>query len=393
MACVQSTVENKHRVGAESAFGGDRWASIFGSGLLVLLLLICTLPVTVSAWDRVKHGLGNNPVSVTRDFFAHLERGEVDAATQLVHNGVPVGESAGFVAAEALLDDWGLVSAELPFDYSSNSKRAVDVVIGSPQGQTEMRLQAVERDGLWKLSDPFVSVTFAASPLNYVQVNDMVLPRTESGPVEYLLLPGQYQFYGEPPSGVEIDGGDLVSVTPTSASTSVDDEVDVVHPGLVTAQPDLVADAQAKLDDRLDECVQYEVANPKYCPFGSDGLIDTADGQRLEYPESVEWSVEERPDIALEDARVDAETPPDENTAGEHGFQVQVDSPGVVLFSGTGFDDDDEPVEFEVECDVDLSRMRVVADSDGKAELGDVDGVPSHDVIAGEEVDTCRSRT
>lgn len=350
----------------------DRRFSVVSIGFGVVIAVLV-------GWIVVAAATEPDPESVVEDFLTAVADKDVDGALELVSRygyGVPYGDGATFLTAEAIAGDWWVASVrEVEREYGSSAR--VEAVLAGPGGTAKGEFEVDKYDEEWLLTDPFVGVRFPASPLGYVQVNGKVLERSNGGSDQqaYSLFPGVYRFYDAVPDVVDTPGTELVAAFPLPESASNEDKL--VVPAALTAGDDVVQRARREMTRRIDECAGFATAVPYGgCPFATDGEIDTPGGKRVTDLHGLKWTVARQPVVTLTDDRTDELTP---------GFAVTVTEPGAVTLTGTGTDTDDRLTKFTVTCDIDLTGYRAQVSADGEVTL-----TQSPRARAESDVNTCR---
>jgi hypothetical protein len=312
----------------------------------------------VAVWITVAVATDRDPAETVEAYLDALQDKDVDGALELVSRygyGVPYGDDAAFLTADAIRDDWWVVSVE-EIDREYSSRARVEAVIAGPDGTAKGEFTVSEEDDEWFLSDPFLEVVFPPSPLSYIRVNDQLVPRTAyvEDTTAYSLFPGTYRFYESVPDVVKTKGTDEVVVFPLSDDSRYQETA--VVPASLTAERDVVTGVQDAIKDYVDACAEFATPAPANCPFATDGEIDTPAGVRVTELHSLNWTVKTQPAVELTDDRADEYSP---------GFTVRATEPGKV----TLIDTDDKPAKFTVTCDIDVTGFLAVVDADGKVEL------------------------
>jgi hypothetical protein len=344
--------------GVESTRPGATAARRFPVGAVVLGLVVAV----VAVWITVAVATHRDPEDTVEAYLDAIADKDVDGALALVSRygyGVPYGEDAAFLTPAAIRDDWWVVSvAEVDRDYG---EARVEAVLAGPGGTAKGEFVVQEDDDEWLLEDPFLEVRFPASPLDYVRVNDAIVPRPDdaTGGETYALFPGTYRFYESVPGVVRVRDTEVVAVLPPQEDVRT--ELREVVPAAMTAEEAVVAKAQDAIERRIDDCAGFATAVPDGdCPFSTDGEIDTPAGVRVTHLHGLEWTVESYPAITLaEDRRGDL----------VQGFALRATKPGTVTLSGKGIDTDDKPTSFTVTCEIDLTGYLATVDADGGVSL------------------------
>lgn len=316
----------------------------------------------VAVWITVAVATDRDPEETVEAYLDALQDRDVEGALELVTRlgyGVPYGARAAFLTADAIRDDWWVVSVrEIDREYSSKAR--VEAVIAGPDGTAKGEFVVQEDDDEWLLSDPFLEVQFPASPLSFIRVNDRIVPRTAytDETTSYALFPGTYRFYEAVPDVVKTKGTDEVIVFPPPDDAGY--QQTVVVPANLTAAGKVVDRVRAAVEDAIDACAEFATAAPAECPFATDGEIDTPDGVRVDHLHSLEWTVKTQPVVELTDERADRYTT---------GFAVRATEPGTVTLTGKGTDTADKPATFTVTCDIDVSGYLATVAADGTVDL------------------------
>lgn len=315
--------------------------------------IVVTVTVLGSAaWVAAATSSRPAPVDVVEAYFTAIVNRDVDGALALISrtSPIPVGERAAFLHPDAISDGWSLHSVR---QVSSDEWQArVEVTISGPDGHTEAELR-VDRsgDGPWRLDAPLIEVSLSPSPLAYVHINERVVSLGASNPLlpaRFYLFPGLYRFYPTLSHYSTLFEGsgptlDPRTVLPGDPDLQPADQVLTTSPAQMSATDALVDAVAHELALVIDDCARFDTWRPYRCPFATHYYVDTPDGNRFRYPEALEWTVDEYPEISLVDARA-------ERRPG--GFTVVQDTAGQVLLSGSGEDDAGEYRDFRVECDI-----------------------------------------
>lgn len=346
---------------------------------LVTPIVFGVIVAVVAVWITVAVATSRDPEETVEAYLSAVAEKDVAGALELVSRsgyGVPYGDRATFLTAEAISDDWRVVSVtEVGREYRTTAR--VKAVIAGPGGTAEGEFVVNEYDDEWTLEDPFVTVRFPLSPLSYVRVNDKIVPtpRDSSGYEFYELFPGIYRFYGSVPEVMESPRTNAVAAFPREDP----DEIVIVPSALVPGRKALDR-LQEVVKERIDECATFATPAPYGgCPFATDGAIDTPDGRRVTDLHGLTWTVASYPEVALSDDRAER----------SRGFALKATEPGSVTLTGSGEDNDGNPATFTVSCDMDLTGMRATVDAQGGVTLI---GSPNPAVPA-TDFDTCRRTT
>lgn len=331
------------------------------------------LVVAVAAtWVIVAAANVRDPEDTVEDYLTAVADKDVADALELVSH-VYDRDTATFLTPEAISDDWWVESVtEVERDGSTAEVKAV---IASPGGTATGWFSVYDHEDGWLLQNPFAVVTFPASPLSYVQVNDKIADKSRK---QYKLFPGFYRFYRTAPGIATVPKAEVVAAFPErGTATSTPKEI---RPGQLTAGKKSTAKAQRQLDALIDDCAGFTTKAPYGdCPFATDGEIDTPDGKRVIDLHSLKWTVERHPTIALTD---------DRSANPDAGFALHVNEPGTVRLTGGGTDTEGNPATFTVTCAIDLTGAEATVEADGAVRLS----VPSRTDL-GDDLDTCRQNT
>ncbi|WP_100445328.1 hypothetical protein [Glycomyces xiaoerkulensis] len=256
---------------------------------IVLLSLLTLIPLGV--WNSLREP--DTPAELVSAFFEAIRDKDLDRAFGYTDATVPTGESAAFLHPDAIGDEWEVLEvSSLPGEYTHQT--TVSVTLGHPDGVATGTVEVVERHDEPTIENPFQRVLFPPSPQMAVQVNDRVVDRgrvrswsdwREAQTRHYELLPGIYRF----------NGGEPAAFLETEAYAS---PVEVRTPTPEPTPQQLEA-LQTRVNERIDACLEYEVAAPPGCPFSTDGQVDTDDLQRLDEVEEVSWDVLEYPEATV----------------------------------------------------------------------------------------------
>jgi hypothetical protein len=335
-------------------------------------IVAATIVAGSLTWVVAASASRQGPEEVVAAFFAAIVERDVDAALALLAStaSIPIGDQAAFLHPDAIAEGWSVASVQ---EVSRDEWRArVRVRLASGHGHADADVN-VDRDvdGRWWLASGLVEVWFPPSPLAYVHINERLVPLGEQYrgfPARFSVLPGPHRFYpplDHYPSLFEGPGPTRgeVMVLPGDPDRQTHENALTVVPGSITATDALVERVNRELATMIDYCAEFTTAQPYRCPFGTDGYIDTPDGHRIDSPEALEWTVDEYPDISLQDARAEREPA---------GLRVVVENPGQVLLSGSGQNTERERGEFTIECDIVLDeQFWVVIDLHGEVRLRD----------------------
>lgn len=145
------------------------------------------------------------------------------------------------------------------------------------------------------------------------------------------------------------------------------------------------ASAQSALSDYIDACVEADTTRGvQFCPFGSDGEVDTEESGRsnLDDEAPVRWEVIEHPTVTLEPVQ------------DRFGLRVhlRVEEPGLLRLSGTGEGQEGEPVDFTALCHFDTDYLVAYFNHDGSAEIRWYESITDDlsEVYEGVGPDSCR---
>lgn len=324
-----------------------RWLIVF----LVAALAVATAIVWTAFRDHPAE-------AAVKDFFEALRADDAEAALNLADGEV----DASFLVPEAVNFPWDTPEVELI--ESDGSKATVAVVVETDAGSERAEYDVWKYDDGWRLDHPFVSVTFSWVPVNYGQVNDVLVP-FEHLPVEgytnpgltFDLFPGEYDFYQSVPEIVAINS-DLPSVLldPSEQPMSID--------GFETEfEPEALAEVQAQVDEMVAACL--EDTEPKLdsegCPFWLYDGIFNADGEELWGFSDLQWSIDGPVTVAI--------GPYDPN--GWHWFPVESEIDGEpVSVTGTGHLSHSGTETISTTCALDFSDWSVrLAYRDGAVAL------------------------
>lgn len=341
----------------ESSRPGDA-ARRFPVGTVVAGLVVALIAV----WITVAVATDRDPEETVEAYLDALQDKDVEGALALVTRlgyGVPYGDDAAFLTADAIRDDWWVVSVrEIDREYSSTAR--VEAVIAGPDGTATGEFVVQEDDDEWLLEDPFLQVQFPSSPLSYIRVNNQIVPRTaySSENTAYALFPGTYRFYEAVPDVVKTKGTDEVVVFPPPDDARYRETA--VVPANLTVEDKVVKRVQDAVKEKVDACAEFATAAPDDCPFATDGEIDTPAGVRVNDLHSLEWTVKTQPVVELTDDRSDQYA---------QGFALRATEPGTVTLTGKGIDTADKPTTFTVTCDIDVTGFLATVGADGEVEL------------------------
>jgi hypothetical protein len=329
----------------------------------ILLFSALTL-VPATTWAQVREP--STAEEVVTAFMEALRDKDLERAYRFIDGDVPSGEAAAFLHPDAL-GEWELLAVEQPESDSMLDEPPVSVTIGTEEGTAEGSFTVYEEDGEYTLTDPFQTVTLAASSYLSVQVNDRTVPM----PLETTwqawyqgqaqrtidLLPGVYRFFGGEPVALL---GDREGNPP------------VIGAPLPEPGEEAAASLQRAVNDYIDGCVEYRQTARPGCPFASDGLVDTDDRRRLDEIRDPLWTVKEYPVVTVV---------PGTGMYDEPVLLVEFTEPGRLALQGTGTQDWETWEPFTAACRFGAGALHVLAEPDGSIRVAPLGQSPT---------DTCR---
>ena len=331
-------------------------------GWVILFSLLSLLPVAVLRHLKEP----NSPVELVAAFLEAVSAGDVDLALSYTDASVPTGTEAAFLHPDAIERDWEVLELT-EYEVRDRSETGVKATIGHDGGTAFGRYTVDEAsDGTLSIKDPLVWISAAPSSQTSVRIGNRTLDRSSDDVLRsvygqsqaYALLPGVYRFYG----------GEPIAVLEHYLN---DDPIEVLPPSQGPT-PEQAAVLQVRVNELIDDCLEYRLAAPPGCPFSTDGHVDTPGGERLEKLEVIEWTLDEYPQVSLVETYLDQ--------FDVSLLVVQFTESGRLELHGMGTEDYDEWVEFTTPCH--FAGNELVAFFHGD----DVEFLP----LGASEEDTCR---
>lgn len=275
---------------------------------------------------------------------------DVERALQYVAEN-PGGESARFLRDALGVADWDIVDVVENDNDGVTARVSTTIDVDGVPHSGESTLSW--RGGAWQLDAPFAEVRFAASPLWHVEVDGVTGPFAPVTPDQtYLLFPGVHQFYQSAADVIDVAAFDAEALFP-----GVERVVSPAETLQLNANSQLAL--QRHVEGFVDECAEQDDPAPEIgCPFSVEFDL----GKRVEDEfvdvEAQTWDVVEYPEVTA--------------APGEYGFTLDESSNGSVELHATGRpvgDDDADPTEFSVVCEIDLGGYEIGVFADGELSL------------------------
>lgn len=307
-----------------------RWLTGILAGLLAVSLAVLVGAIVSTRFPA-------SPESVVADFFAAVLDRDVDAALAFVEpDHAPYGAAAAFLHPEAMDDSWRVMEIAGPLGRHGRTYR---VTIGDERSHATTRLRIRHSEQLgWRVQRPLVEVEFPAATVTHWQVNDRVVDPSAlhaSDPVAaasatYYLFPGRYAFFGGVADAAEAPAEPVLLLP--------EEEPHRAEPPPLAVPDQARAEAQEYVDQWLDDCVEYRVEHPPFCPFGVNQLVPDEDyAAQLSSQEAslaarrsfhtVSWRVAEYPTVEVLE--------PTNPAARPWGLAVTAAEPGVIELTVT----------------------------------------------------------
>lgn len=300
------------------------------------------------------------PEQVVADYLDAVRDGDVDRALDL-SAWRPRGESATFLTAEALDDDWSFAAVTETGRTEQRATVTARLTASGADDHVTARFDLLPTATGWSLRDPFTSLRFGTRSLGFAEANGVTV---ESGAAAnsatYLFFPGRYEFYTDTAGQLDIEPVETILAPHALDSRQSRPErisgagvLDLGEP--VPSKPGL-AQATEAVDDYIDTCADSNDLEPYACPFGTVADLEGSLGYEFMEFEDISWTVTKHPKIEVDPI--------------ENGFAAVATKPGEVVFAATGVEEvynndtgDFEPVaehEIAVTCDIDLTSTMLV---------------------------------
>jgi len=295
--------------------------------------------IPVWLWTTPPSDDGEQPASaaLVRSYLEAIGDGDVDRALDLAGSHPP-DDGAAFLTSAALDRDWVVNSVVSEPDDDVYTDTTVEVVITTGGGVSATGGFDLTRDDLddeWTFTDPpLVEVSFARSPLWYVEVNGVVAPfpadadATTSDLPDFYLLPGAYRFYGDVPGLLDFPDT-AVPLLPGADEVLNGGGAMTVDPSPLPLVPEATERVQVAVDALVDDCAAAGVKSLAGCPFGARLVLDPRDDDYY-FPvyRDLEWKVTKYPVIAA--------------VPGDHSVELTFRAPGNAELSAIGVEDEGE---------------------------------------------------
>lgn len=322
----------------------------------VALVLVALVAAAALIVPRVLGRPG--PDDAVRDYLTAIQRRDVPRALRAAGvAAVPAGPAGAFLTAGAIRSGWRVGRVTEIRSSRRDGGRSVDVRAGlvdtllsaAPPVQHAGTFH-LRRDGdRWRIENPFVAVRFASTPLWYVEITGVRLPRTalpapspagDTSPV-YQLFPGLYTPYA--------DGKGLVTVRPASPLVAMPplagEPVPLRYEPTITPTDRTVRAAQEEFRHRFDRCVADQAQGHTSCTITFDDVLFRNRAGSVERSDvtSGRWSIVRYPTVSLPGTEV---LVADDVAA----YVTQVTVPGVLRYTATGRTPDGHPLSFVQTC-------------------------------------------
>jgi hypothetical protein len=297
------------------------------AGLVGAAVLTLALVVGLLAWLRP-----DGPEDVVEAYLTAILDREVDEALRIAKTERPSGESGSLLTAMAISDGWGIGTTTAQNVSDDRAEVMVSLIDtgGGPAVDPTAYLgtfQLENSDDGWRITNPFVTVSFGPSPLWYVELGGLRLPREQPtspgdpGPT-YQVFPGIYRSHAA--------HSDLVTVTPERMRLVPGSDRFPNSPELVVTEQGNRAFQQAS-DAFLDECLAAQAKPDPGCVLDvARGHYDTRYGYVLTSDvRTSSWALVRRPAVNLPGPRA-------YSTDGLMVFDGQVTIPGELRLTATG---------------------------------------------------------
>lgn len=251
-------------------------------------------------------GEESDSAALVRSYLEAIRVGDVDGALDIA--GVQPGEEgANFLNSASLDRDWVVnsVVAEPNDDIYSNTSVKVVITTGDGVSATgEFDLEREDEDEEWRFEEPpLVEVSFARSPLWYVEVNGVIAPYELSDDASddrptFHVLPGAYRFYQDVPGLLDFPDT-AVPLLPGAEAISGGRDPGLVDPSPLPLAPEATERIQAAMNALVDECAAQGLKSVAGCPFGAEYLLDPSDhDEYLPEYRDLAWEITKYPVIA-----------------------------------------------------------------------------------------------
>lgn len=308
--------------------GGDAFAYRRRLWTVAMWCAAFVVPVWLSATSVMTPWLEPEPTALVREYLDAIRSGDVDRALTIAKRR-PTGEEATFLTVDALDRGWDLGRVFLVEQTSSSATVEAEIITDHGTGATgRFELSKKEPDGDWHFDAPLLEVQFSSGPLDYLEVNGVVVA---SRPVEvgerpvYLLFPGVYRFYSDVPGLLDMDAESTPFLPSQENGFPTRLQVEPLSPRLAEEGEQRI---QAEVNHYLDACVaKMRDKAEAGCPFGVAWTLDPRreDGSHLMKFSDVEWRIEKYPIIAA--------------TYGTGTLVITHREEGVARFTANGIDD------------------------------------------------------
>lgn len=332
----------------------------------------------------------DDPETVVTKFFDAVVDKDVDRALSVVSpegHGVPAGDQAVFLDADAISDDWKLLVVKQRPAAESGGSVLVDVVVGNAKSTKAGVIKVDDSHGQWLVVDPFIKVRFEAVSLSYLRVNDKTVVKqelyahdtTKQAVRDYRLFPGMNRFFGNLKGTTgTTDPGELLLPAENDGDKALQ-----VSPPKLKFTDSARKSVQDGVEAIVDDCVRFAVPQPSRCPFGVDTPHTDEFGIRYGDFDEVEWKLEQYPKVHLK--------APGGDSDGADGMPIRVDDPGTITLTAAAVTQNAEsdPVTLTADCRFTAEPLRAVLDPDGTVQVFPLGQKGSEFASISFDLDTC----
>lgn len=292
------------------------------------------------------------PAEVVRAFLEAAQAGDADQAETFADFDIGSHVDTTFMETgdngEWTIVDVSTLTESAPGeDYVAT----VSAIIADSDGaELENVFTVAESNEDLVVVDGLSEIRIVGGSLSYVEVNGEYLDLERGGGVEFVFLPGVYEFYAEPIELAEIDTEQWMLLGDRNVTPHLDEVTD-----LTSFEPEVrpTSDMEAKVEEQFDlmmqECVSANEAHLGGCPVSAEDYLEES---------PVEWELSQQPDVAVSQA---AEV--------RSELALSLRTPGVALARGT-FAVDEGTGEGEFACLIDPAGIDVLVTETGDLYLG-----------------------
>lgn len=342
---MQQDPEFPAAVEARPAGDRARWRILIRpkvAGFVGAAVLTLALVVSLLVWLRP-----DGPEDVVRAYLTAILDREVDEALRIAKAERPSGGAGSLLTATAISDGWAIGTTTAQNVSDDRAEVMVSLIdtgggpaVDSPGYPGTFQLE--NSDDGWRITNPFVAVSFGPSPLWYVELGGVRTPREQPtspgdpGPT-YQVFPGIYRNSAA--------HSDLVTVTPERIHVPPGSDRLRHNRTLVVTEQGNRAFQRAS-DAFLDECLAAQAKPDQTCVFDvARGRYDTRYGYILiSDVRTSSWTLVRRPAVNLPG-------PWAYSADNQMVFDGQVTIPGELRLTATGLTlDGGRRVSFTMAC-------------------------------------------